>query len=198
MPITVNELVKEAGLDPKSLKKVKWGTPVSTQKEGVYIVSLSETPDANNSLAEIPISRNILKEWIDKVDGFKLGGKLTHDIKTIKHELSKFWLFDENILYIGKASNLHERIGAFYRHKTGKKSPHSGGHWIKILKNVNELYVYYIECDNCEYYEAKTLCIFFEQVSQKIKEQLKGTGIILPFANIEIRKEHKLGHMTKK
>ena len=103
MPITVKELVEKAGLNPMALKKVKWGTPVSTQKEGVYIVSLSETPDANDSLAEMPISMDILKEWIDKVDGFKLGGKPTHDPKSIIHELSKFWLSDESILYIGKA-----------------------------------------------------------------------------------------------
>ena len=60
MPITVNELVKEAGLNPKYLKKVKWGIPVSTQKEGVYIVSLSETPDVNNSA--------YLDEYTERVD----------------------------------------------------------------------------------------------------------------------------------
>lgn len=207
MPITVNELVKKVGLDPKSLKKVKWGTPVSTQKEGVYSVSLSETPDANNSLAEIPISMNILKEWINKVGGFTIDKSLTYDSELIKNRLSKFWLSDESILYIGKApirknrKGLGNRIQEYYETEFGESKPHAGGHWIKTLSNLKDLYVYYIECPNSPKIESDMMEQFGSSVSETSKKQLSGTGVILPFANLEdgrkTRKKHGLGHMKK-
>lgn len=191
MPITVKELVEKAGLNPMALKKVKWGTPVKTQEEGVYIVSLSETPNVNKTLEKFPISMNILKTWIDKVDGFKLDGKLTYNLETIKHRLSKFWLFDENVLYIGKASNLRQRIRNFYNYKAGNRGPHAGGYWIKLLKNLKNLYVYYIECPNCNKIEGDMMRIFEENVSDASKKQLSGTGVILPFANLEDRNKNR-------
>lgn len=205
MPITVNELVEKSGLDPDAVKKVKWGTPVNTQKEGVYIISMSKTPNENNSLETFPISMKILKEWIDKVGGFTLDKKLTRSHELIKERLSKFWLKDENILYIGKApirkngDGLGNRIQEYYNTGFGEKRPHAGGHWIKLLENLKDLYVYYIECQECERVEKEMIANFGKSISESSQEQLLETGVILPFANLEdgnkIRKSHGLGHM---
>lgn len=203
MPITVNELVEKVGLNPKKIKKVEWGIPVDTQMEGVYIVSLSSDPDENITMKRPRLNIDLLKEWIEKREYFILDGIkcYANDIFSISNRLSKFWLHDENILYIGKASNLHDRIGALYRHKVGKRSPHAGGHWIKLLSNLHNLYLYYIECPNSEKIEKNMMTIFGLSVSEESKKQLSGTSVILPFANLEdgnkIRKKHGLGHMKK-
>ena len=183
MPITVNELVKEAGWNPKYLRKVKWGIPVSTQKEGVYIVSLSEISDVNNSLAEMPILMNILKERIDKIEGFTIDRSLTHDFELIKNRLSQFWLNDESILYIGKApirkrgKGLGNRIQEYYDTVFGEEKPHAGGHWIKTLSNLKDLYVYYIECSNSPIIENDMVTILED--------------------GNKIKKKYGLGHMKK-
>lgn len=207
MPITINELVEKAGLNPKTLKKVKWGTPIGTQKEGVYIVSLSESPDVNKTLKKFPISMSILQEWINKVGGFTLDKELTNNAESINRRLAKFWLSDESILYIGKApirkngNGLGNRIQEYYDTCFGERRPHAGGHWIKLLSNLQNLYVYYIECPNSEQFEKDMMNLFGASVSETSKQQLAGTGVILPFANLEdgnkIRKKHGLGHMKK-
>ena len=170
-----------------ALKKVKWGIPVKTQEEGVYIVSLSSDPNENITMKLPPFNIVLLKEWIEKREYFILDGAkcYANDVSSITNRLSKFWISDENILYIGKASNLHERIGAFYRHKVGKRSPHAGGHWIKVLKNLEELFLYYIECDNCIEVEKKMFSVFGKQISKESKQILFDKNILLPFANIQ-------------
>lgn len=127
MPITVKELVEKAGLNPASLKKVKWGTPVGTKKEGVYILSLSSNPEENVTMEYPCFNVALLKDWIEKMGYFKLDGRECYadDASLIIHRLSKFWLSDENILYIGEGSNLHKRLKNFYRHKVGNRSPGS-------------------------------------------------------------------------
>lgn len=150
---------------------------------------------------------NILKEWIDKVEGFTIDKSLIHDFELIKNRLSQFWLNDESILYIGKAQirkrgkGLGNRIQEYYDTVFGEKKPHAGGHWIKTLSNLKDLYVYYIECSNSPKIENDMMKIFESSVSETSRKQLFGTGVILPFANLEdgnkIRKKHGLGHMKK-
>lgn len=187
MPITVKELVEKAGLNPMALKKVKWGTPVKTQEEGVYIVSLSSNPDENITMKLPRFNIALLKEWIEKREYFILEGIKCHvdDVYSITGRLSEFWIPNENILYIGKTSNLHKRIKAFYNHKVGNRSPHAGGHWIKVLQNIEELFLYYIECDNCIGVEKKMFSVFGRQISKESRQMLFDKNILLPFANIK-------------
>ena len=70
MPTTVNQLSDSYNLPLD--KRVKWNERISTQDEGVYIVSLSEESGRNNGIQKNPsISRDIIRKWIKKVDGFK-------------------------------------------------------------------------------------------------------------------------------
>lgn len=205
MPITVADLVKKAGLNPDELKKVKWGLPINSKKAGVYIIALSDNAYENIVMPKFPVSTIILKQWIDKVGGFKVDGVETTDYAYIQKRLSKFWLQDESILYIGKAkvrrkgSGLGKRINEYYNTCFGEKKPHAGGHWIKMLSILTELYVYYIECSDCDKIESLMLDIFEENISKSNKERLNDTGVMLPFANLEngrkIRKKHGISHM---
>lgn len=206
MPTTVNELIKKFDL-PKS-KVVKWKETISTEKEGIYIVSLSKDPELNSGiLEEIPISKNIIDKWIQKVNGFELDKVLTFDKDLIIERLSEFWLPDENIVYIGKApirsngKGIGNRVREFYKTEYGEKRPHAGGHWLKSLSNLNDLYVHYILCDNSGDFEIKLLKQFIDNISDKSKRKLRDKQLMLPFANLELKKgqikKHGLGKMKK-
>lgn len=206
MPTTINELIEK--FDLSKSKVVKWNETVPTEKEGIYIVSLSKDPDINGgTLSEIPISKRIIDKWIHKVKGFQLDKVLTFDKDPIIARLSEFWLPDENIVYIGKApirrngKGIGNRVKEFYKTEYGEKRPHAGGHWIKALSNLNNLYVHYILCKNSGDIEIKLLEYFADNISDKSKGKLRDNELMLPFANLELRKgqikKHGLGKMKE-
>lgn len=207
MATSIKELVEKVGLSPTKVKFVKWYTHVNCKSEGVYIVSLSDTVESKITMEEFPISMEILKRWIKKLDYFILDEEKINDAEKIKSRLEKFWLPDESILYIGKAplrqgkkGGIGNRIEEYYNTDIGEKRPHAGGHWVKLLKNLKNLHVFYIPCDNSAEIEGAMLSEFGKMVSEKVKDKLSETGPILPFANLEDgnkkRKKHGLKHMV--
>lgn len=208
MPTTIKQLVEEVELPFQNIKEVKWNTQINCKKEGIYIISLSENAEFNKTITEFPISMDILKKWIKKLGHFIIDGKDTDDANIIKERLSEFWIPDENILYIGKAplrkknGGIGNRVQEYYDTAIGEKKPHAGGHWIKMLKNLNDVHVFYIECEHSEIHEANMLAKFGELVSENVRNKLATKGPILPFANLENgekqRKKHGLGHMKIK
>ncbi len=205
MPTIINELIEHFNLSKSEV--VSWGESINIEKEGVYIVSLSKDPKKNDgTIKDIPISREIIKNWIKKVDGFELDKEKTYDEKLIIKRLSQFWLSDENILYIGKTSlrknnkGLGNRVNELYKTKYGEKRPHKGGHWIKSLLNLNKLNVHYIPCDNSGEIKIKFLEYFMDNVSDESKNNLRCKKLMLPFGNLELKKgcikKHGLGKMT--
>ncbi|WP_042369627.1 GIY-YIG nuclease family protein [Bacteroides neonati] len=199
MPITINEILKRTQLF-QDLHKVKWGQAISSKESGVYIISMSNDPSVNTTMERLPISMNILQSWIDKLSGFKLDKEFTFDLKAIINRISIYWLSDENILYIGKATNLNTRVRQFYTTKIGEKKPHAGGHWLKMLSNLSDLYVYYIECEDSESKERELLDAFNASASFSKTLRLRDGTMIIPFANLQNsekkRKNHGLTHMT--
>lgn len=206
MPTTIN-MISDNFILPK-FHKVKWCERILSEKEGIYIVSLSNDPASNNGIQKkIPISSEILRDWIKKVNGFTVDRELTMDIDLIVERLSHFWLPDENILYIGKALNrsngkgIGNRVKEYYCTDYGEKRPHAGGHWLKALSVLNDLYVYYIKCDNSNELEIKILDFFIENVSEESRKILRDKKLMLPFGNLELRKgqikKHGLGKMKK-
>ena len=102
MSTIINHLIQEFELP--SIQKVNWKERIPTQDEGVYIVSLSNDPNSNNGILDtIPISKDIIENWIEKVVGFEIDKIKTYSSNAIIERMSQFWLPDENIIYIGKA-----------------------------------------------------------------------------------------------
>lgn len=201
MPITVKDIVEKVGLSSESIKQVQWGNPVNNTKEGIYIVSMSESPSENepHTCKRIPISIDLLRNWMTHGE-FKIDNKITNDVTLIKQRLSKFWLTDENIIYIGKAplrkkgGGIGNRIREYYDTLIENHSPHAGGRWIKVLKNLNNMFVYYIECDHSSDVEAELLDIFGDQISKDNKNRLGDSRNFLPFANLENGKKSRKKH----
>lgn len=195
MPSTVSQLLKTVNLDLKG--SVKWKEKVNSNSQGVYIVSLSNNPDENlGLLKEAPISNDVIKFWLNKVQTFELDNQRAPSCDSVTERISKFWLPDENILYIGMTTTpLKTRIAAYYSTELGERKPHAGGHWLKVLSNIDDLYVYYSECSTPpKLLEDKMLECFINNVSDSSKNILYDKIRTFPFANLEYPKGKKKLH----
>ena len=202
MPTTINNLLNKAGLDKSQLKTVKWGQRLDSSSIGIYIVSTSGLPNENTNLHDnAPIDEIILRSWLDKVGTLQLDGKQNPTIKDLKNRLNNFWLPDENIIYIGQTESgggLKSRVNQYYRTDLGERKPHAGGHWIKILKTLNQLYVHYIPTQKPNDTEEELLRYFIEQVSDKSKQKLFDPTLPIPFANLELERGNRKKHGISK
>lgn len=54
-----------------------------------------------------------------------------------------WWLLDESVLYIGKASSPDRRVAQHYRTPLGAGRPHSDRYWLKILADLPALTIHY-------------------------------------------------------
>ena len=196
MPTTVDQILAGEGLTLKGV--VKWENKVNSNSSGVYIVSLSSDPFQNlGVLPCAPLSLEQIKEWLEKVKTFKLDGETNPSAEAVASRLSQFWLADENILYIGKTDRkLGKRVKEFYLTPLGASGPHRGGHWLKVLSNIDQLFVYYAECSNAKECETRMLKLFVKNVSLATLQMLHNPQHPYPFANLEIteRKAHGISN----
>lgn len=88
---------------------------------------------------------------------------------TLPENDASHWIADQEILYIGKATSLRDRLTQFYRHRHGDSSPHRGGQAIKLLTCA--LQVHWGTVDACEVMEDRMIRLFLDAVGS------------LPFAN---------------
>lgn len=185
MPIAPAELLAAVGLSVKGT--VIWGDGVPSTSPGVYAISLGDDPTRNSPLLpSAPLSLDAIRRWIAYVPGFQFDRCQRPTAEVVGDFLKQFWLPDESVVYVGKATCLQERLGQFRGHTLGNRSPHAGGHWLKALSNLNELYVHFAECDSAdeaESLEGRTLDVFMQQVSARTLQRLCNPELPLPFAN---------------
>ncbi|MCE1202905.1 MAG: hypothetical protein LWX09_12500 [Bacteroidia bacterium] len=201
MPTSINQLVNSVGLDPSRLRNSKWGHEIESTSIGIYIVSTSKDPGSISPLfKKAPIDENILKFWINKVRTIQVDG-VPATVQNLKKRLESFWLPDENIIYIGQTDSkrgIKGRVNEYYNTELGERKPHAGGHWIKTLKILNQLFVHYIPCHNPEEIEKEILRIFVSQVSEENKANLYDSSLPLPFANLELERGTRKNHSISK
>ena len=202
MPISVNDLLTTVEKDVTHLRTVRWGQALDSSSKGIYFISTSSNPSLNiNLFDKAPIDESILKFWISKVKTIQIDGKLNPTIAELKQRLNAFWLPDENIIYIGQTESsggLRGRINQYYNTELGERKPHAGGHWIKTLKTLNELFVHYIPSQNAEFIEKKIMNNFVSQVSTRTKELLFDPNLAIPFANLELEQGNRKRHGISK
>ena len=191
------EKLKQLGLyDLQVQGPVRWGNGVPSDNSGFYVVSLSDNRDENNNCEEhIPVCEATIENvWLKNASKMTIDGQKANT-ENIKSFLSEFWLPEENILYIGQTNRkLRERVGEYYRHPIGKKSPHSGGQWLHALSICSKTFVYYVETKNHKEIEKNLLQEIEKNLLQNFDfhVQLEGNNYdeyVLPFANLNMRKE---------
>lgn len=104
--VTVAEVFAAAGLRPYGPSP--WGRAIDETRPGVYVLSVASDPNTCFGLFDVP---------------------------GLPPEMAHRWLADEPVIYIGRTRRpLRLRVGQFYRHKYGKKSPHRGGQAVLLLE----------------------------------------------------------------
>jgi len=195
MPTSVIELFEEANLSFDGPQK--WGQIIQVNEPGVYVISLSENAadKANCLLKNAPIEQKIVKNWIERVSRLKIDKSL-QSTQALVNRLSEFWLPDEPILYIGNTPKrtIAKRVQECYVYVLGDSSQHRGGHWLKTLKILEELYIFWAITKKYEHYKKRLLEIFIDNVSTETKELLYDPFLPLPFANLELSKDRRKNH----
>lgn len=184
MPSTPLELFDSVGLHLTGV--APWSKMIPSTAAGVYIVSTSGDSDTNaGTCLTAPIDLKALARWVERVPLMQLDNSKPN-IDALAERLSEFWLPDESILYIGKASELKSRIGNYYRTPLGERGPHAGGHWIKSLRILGDLFVHYAETSSHpEASESALLREFVRRVSSSTRISLRDSAHPFPFANLE-------------
>jgi hypothetical protein len=122
---------------------VRWGTKPTTSEPGVYVISLTESLDTcDGKLIEAPLSEVEFRRWLDKCRELTLDC-IRPTVQQLMDRIRRFWIPDEVILYIGLAgTSLSTPLGQYYTTPIGDRSPHSGGYFLKVLSNLNQLWVH--------------------------------------------------------
>ena len=188
--MTVRDLLDKVGL--KNCSTVRWGEDIHTGMSGVYLVSSNIASDDGAGAGDIEFDESEIDYWIKRLPDFTLDG-FPPTVTSVEKRLSEFWMPEENILYIGMTKkSLSKRIKDYYTTRIGDRRPHSGGQWLKVLKNVGHFYVHYAAVslpEQAPWAEEKLLQYFIDETGK------------LPFANLEGpqgRKQHGLKNHREK
>jgi hypothetical protein len=110
-------------------------------------------------------------------------------VQALRNRLQSFWLADESILYVGKATSLDSRVDSYYRSKIGRRSPHRGGMWLKTLAILESLWIHWCPTPDQEpaTVESSLLAMFMARVSPGSRSlyPVADRQRPLPFANLE-------------
>lgn len=175
--MTIVELLKQVGITEFN-KPIKWRDDCPCNEQGIYIISFCKDPHLEMRPTEPQFDDNAIQMWIDFLPEFKLNMRRPN-VYEVKQELKRFWLPEENILYIGNTTKvkrtLHQRIDEEYKTtQLGKRGPHSGGQWLKTLKNIDTFYIHYIPTESTD-------------IKPILLEHFRNTIGKLPFANLTIQ-----------
>jgi|GEM_PF-1084008 len=184
------ELLTSAGL--AAFGPVVWGSPVTSDAPGVYIVETAEPSEM------APIDQTVVAAWIKRVPTLLVDGRRP-TAEELASRLASFWIPREPVVYVGLAgTSVAKRVRQFYRTPLGDPRPHAGGHWLKTLATMAKLRVWWAETDDPARNEDALLQAFAARVAANA--DLRLADPILPFANRQtaggIRKIHGISGST--
>jgi transcription elongation factor GreA len=175
---SASDLLKSAGLLPDG--PVPWGAPVRSNRPGVFLVELlAPTPPPP------PIDVSICGKWAERVPTLLVDGARP-DGKILQRRLAAFWLPSQTVLYVASTSkSLNARVGALYANELGSRRPHSGGHWLKTLRVLEQVRIWWSEIDAVEEAEDAVLTAFAGGVPPTEAEALHDPTVVLPWATLQ-------------
>jgi hypothetical protein len=192
MPSSVISVMAAAGLSPEGV--VRWGEPINTQESGIYVVStIANVEGVGHNPRQVLIDPQKIETLLSARPELTVDG-VRPSAAVLSNRLSEFWLPDEHILYIGLATDLHNRVRQYYRTPLGARRPHAGGWFLKTLTHLDKVFVHWGRTDNRLTAEAEAMGTFVAAVSQDSLRHLRDPDRPFPFANLEwpagTRKRH--------
>jgi transcription elongation factor GreA len=155
-----------------------WGRPLSAQGPGVFVVELSAP------LATAPIEATRVGKWIERVEMLRLDGERPTS-KALVARLASFWLPSQTVLYVGSSEvSVARRAAAMARTELGDRRPYTGGHWLKTLRSLDGVRIWWSATTATEEYEDALFDAFAAGVPEAELAGLPDGGVALPFANL--------------
>jgi transcription elongation factor GreA len=143
------ELIRSLGLTLDG--PARWGSPVASQKPGIFVVELPGGRD------EAPIDTRAIRRWLELVPGLTLDGERP-TVAQLTRALADQWLPAQPVLYVGRsAKSIGARMAGIYATPLGDAKPNSNGHWLKTLSVLGDLRLWWAETDAHEEYEDALL-----------------------------------------
>lgn len=156
----------------------QWGRPIAATGPGVFIIELA-TP-----LATPPIELTRVGKWIERLETLKLDGARPTS-KALAARLGSFWFASQTVLYIGSSEvSVARRVAAISQTQLGDRKPYSGGHWLKTMRGLESLRVWWAPTKATEEYEDALLDAFAASVPAVDLAGLHDREVVLPFANL--------------
>lgn len=156
----------------------QWGKPVAAAGPGVYIVELAAP------LPSAPIELTRIGKWIERVETLRLDGERPAS-KALAARLAAFWLPSQTVLYIGASdASVRRRVAAMAATELGDRRPYAGGHWLKVLRNLDAVRIWWAGTTATEEYEDALLDAFVTGVIDLERAALPDPEVVLPFANL--------------
>jgi hypothetical protein len=191
-----------ADLAPEGV--TRWHERIPVDCAGVYAVALAAEIAELVVLPAAPLSHAATRRLLAVRPELTLFGRRPSS-RQLARRVAAFWLPDETILYIGKATSLQSRVGGYYRTRLGARRPHAGGWWLKLLEPeaLAQLRVHYARVERPELAEDQMMGAFCGRVSRSTRLALPDPEHPFPFANLEwhtrgrkLRKRHGLRGAT--
>ena len=155
-----------------------WGRPVQAQGPGVFVV------EAPAPLPSAPIELTRVGKWIERVETLRLDGEVPTS-KALAARLGSFWLPSQTVLYIGASdASVARRVAAMAKTELGDRRPAAGGHWLKTLRSLDGLKVWWAATAATEEYEDALLAAFAAGVPEADLAALPDRTVVLPWANL--------------
>ena len=174
---SASDLLRSIGLEVDG--PTIWGTRPTSRAPGVFLV---ETP---SPAASASLDIDEIRRWLERVPDLRLDGERPTQT-TLAERMREFWLPNQSLLYVGRtAKSLNGRVGSLYATELGHARPHPGGHWLKTLREVSRLRLWWAETDAAEEYEDEIIAAFAEAVPAEDRAGLPEGAPVLPWANLE-------------
>ena len=192
MPSAVADIFSAADLQPAGV--VQWGLLIPERSAGVYVVSVSEDVHA---IVDAPTAfladEAALRQWLAVRPELLLDGSRPEPAARADR-LACFWLADKVVVYIGLAASLRGRGRGYYNTPLGARRPHAGGHFLKTLSRLEDLFVHYAPTPDLATAEEQMLRHFCQNVSSQTRAALPDPQLPLPFANLEFPRGRRKPH----
>lgn len=170
------ELLRSIGLEIDG--PMRWGSKPASRSAGIFVV---ETPAASDSA---PVDVEQVRRWLDRVPDLRMDGERPTQ-STLTRRLASFWLPGQTLLYVGRtAKGLGARVASLYATELGHARPHPGGYWLKTLRTLPTLRLWWAETDAPEEYEDELIEAFAAAVPDEVRARLPHGAPVLPWANL--------------
>lgn len=192
MPSSVQHLLASADLTWHSA--APWGDRPNLDAPGVYLASTSSDPSVSEVPAHARWSEDRIAALLTVRPEMTVGG-LPATPERLAGALQAMWPQGENVLYIGLAgTSVADRVGKYYTTPLGARSPHAGGWPLKMLADLDSLYVHVAAAQHPTEAEEAALTAFMAGVSPQARAALSDPSLPLPFANLELTKGLRKRH----